>query len=394
MVSEVRLYWRRTWCPQAEMQKLNFDFSEDQKLLQTTVRDFVADQETLQKNRNVLESDADYDPELWKSAAELGWLGAVIPEEFGGAGFGHLELVLIAEEVGRGLLPIPFSSSVYMATEAILQIGSDAQKKKYLGDLASGDRIGTLAIAEGMGHPGPQHIQARCEGGKLSGTKIAVPDGNVADLAVVAARTAKGISLVLVDLSAAGVTKERAESIDPTRASANISFTDAPAELLGADGEGWELVQKILNRAAILMAFEQLGGADRAFEITKEYMLGRYAYGRPIASFQALKHRMADMYVALQLARSNCYYGSWALENDADELGLAACSARVSATQAFDLCSVEMIQLHGGVGYTWEYDCHMFYRRSKHMAVVLGSPDHWRDKLIQHLTANQAGKAA
>jgi alkylation response protein AidB-like acyl-CoA dehydrogenase len=352
---------------------LNFDFSEDQKLLQTTVRDFVADQETLQKNRNVLESDAHYDPELWKNAAELGWLGAVIPEEFGGAGFGHLELVLIAEEVGRGLLPIPFSSSVYMATEAILQVGSDEQKQKYLVDLAAGDRIGTLAIAEGMGHPGPQHIQARFEGSKLSGTKIAVPDGNVANLAVVVAKTAKGISLVLVDLTAAGVTRESVESIDPTRSSANISFTDAPAELLGADGEGWEFAQKVLDRAAILTAFEQLGGADRAFEITREYMLGRYAYGRPVASFQALKHRM---------------------ENDAEEVGLAACSARVSATQAFDLCSVEMIQLHGGVGFTWEYDCHLFYRRAKHLAVVLGSTDHWRDKLIQHLTARQASKAA
>jgi alkylation response protein AidB-like acyl-CoA dehydrogenase len=123
-------------------------------------------------------------------------------------------------------------------------------------------------------------------------------------------------------------------------------------------------------------------------------MLGRYAYGRPVASFQALKHRMADMYVALQLARSNCYYGGWALENDADEMGLAACSARVSATEAFDLCSVEMIQMHGGVGYTWEYDCHMFYRRAKHLAVVLGSTNLWRDKLIRQLTAKQAGKAA
>jgi alkylation response protein AidB-like acyl-CoA dehydrogenase len=373
---------------------LNFDFSEDQKLLQTTVRDFVTDQETLQRNRKVLESDAEYDPELWKNAAELGWLGAVIPEEFGGAGFGHLELVLIAEEVGRGLLPIPFSSSVYMATEAILQAGSDAQKQKYLSGLASGDRIGTLAIAEGMGHPGPQHIQASFDGGKLSGTKVAVPDGNVANLAVVAAKSAKGVSLVLVDLGAEGVTSQAVESIDPTRASANLTFTDAPAELLGAEGEGWEAIQTVLNRAAILMAFEQLGGADQAFETTREYMLGRYAYGRPVASFQALKHRMADMYVALQLARSNCYYGGWALENDAEELGLAACSARVSATQAFDLCSVEMIQLHGGVGFTWEYDCHMFYRRAKHLAVVLGSPDHWRDKLIQHLTAKQARKAA
>lgn len=373
---------------------MNFDFSEDQKLLQSTVRDFVRDQETLQKNRNVLESDAEYDPELWKSAAELGWLGAVIPEEFGGAGFGYLELVLIAEEVGRGLLPIPFSSSVYLATEAILRVGSDEQKQKYLADLASGDRIGTLAVAEGMGHPGPQHIQTRFEGGKLRGTKIAVPDGNVANLAVVAVETAKGISLALADLTAAGVTREAAPSIDPTRASAKVSFADTPAELLGADGEGWDLLQDVLNRAAILMAFEQLGGADQAFEITKEYMLGRYAYGRPVASFQALKHRMADMYVALQLARSNCYYGGWALENDADELGLAACSSRVSATEAFNLCSVEMIQLHGGVGFTWEYDCHMFYRRAKHLSVVLGSANLWRDKLIQHLTAKQARKAA
>ena len=377
-----------------EAEKVNFDFSEDQRLLQTTVRDFVADQGTLQRNRKILESDAHYDPELWKSAAELGWLGAVIPEEFGGAGFGHLELVLIAEEVGRGLLPIPFGSSVYMATEAILQLGSSAQKQKYLGDLASGDRIGTLAIAEAMGHPGPQHIQARFEGGKLSGAKIAVPDGNAANLAVVAARTAKGVSLVLVDLTAKGVTKTSVESIDPTRASANVAFKGAPAELLGADGKGWEAVQKVLDRAAILTAFEQLGGADRAFEITREYTLGRYAYGRPVASFQALKHRMADMYVALQLARSNCYYGGWALENDAEELGLAACSARVSATQAFDLCSVEMVQMHGGVGFTWEYDCHMFYRRAKHLAVVLGSANLWRDKLIQHLTAKRTSKAA
>jgi alkylation response protein AidB-like acyl-CoA dehydrogenase len=373
---------------------LNFDFSEDQRLLQTTVRDFVADHETLQRNRNILESDAHYDPELWKSAAELGWLGAVIPEQYGGAGFGYLELVLIAEEVGRGLLPIPFSSSVYLATESILLCGSEEQKGKYLAGLAAGDRIGTLAIAEGIGHPGPQHIQTSFEGGKLNGTKIAVPDGSAANLAVVVAKAAKGISLAVVDLTAAGVDKAPADSIDPTRSGATISFSDAPAELLGTEGEGWELARKVLDRAAILMAFEQVGGADAAFDITREYMLGRYAYGRPVASFQALKHRMADMYVARVLARSNSYYGGWALENDADELGLAACAARVSATEAFDLCSVEMIQLHGGVGFTWEYDCHMFYRRAKHLAVVLGSPDHWRDKLIQHLTAKQASKAA
>jgi len=373
---------------------MNFDFSEDQKLLQSTVRDFVADQETLQKNRNILESDAHYDPDLWKNAAELGWLGAVIPEEYGGAGFGHLELALIAEEVGRGLLPIPLGSSVYLATEAILQAGSSEQKEKLLAELAAGESIGTLAISERMGQPGPKQIQARYDGGKLNGTKIAVPDGNAADLAVVAAQTGKGISLVVVDLTASGVSKVAVDSIDPTRSAATLSFKDAPAELLGAEGEGWELTQKVLDRAAILTAFEQLGGADRAFEDTREYMMGRYAYGRPIASFQALKHRMADMYVALQLARSNCYYGGWALENDDEELGMAACASRISATEAFDLCSVEMIQLHGGVGYTWEYDCQLFYRRAKHLSVVLGSADHWRDQLVQHLIAKRAQKAA
>jgi len=340
--------------------------------------------------REVLESERPYAQELWKGAAELGWLGTVIPEEYGGAGFGHLELAVIAEEVGRALAPIPFSSSVYLATEALLVAGSDAQKKAYLPKLASGEAIGTLALTEKPGQNATEGIETTFEGGKLSGVKLPVPDGDIASFAVVAARGAKGVSLVLVDLEGDGVTREPVRSFDPSRSLARIRFDGAPAELLGEDGGGEKLASHVLDRAAVLMAFEQIGAAERAFEITKDFMMGRYAFGRPIASFQALKHRMADVWCEIELARSNSYYGAWALSNEDPELGVAACISRASASQAFDLATVEMIQFHGGVGYTWEYDCHLFYRRAKLLSVVLGNTASWRDRLIDRLEEKQS----
>jgi alkylation response protein AidB-like acyl-CoA dehydrogenase len=366
---------------------MNFDFSEDQRLLQKAARDFLEDRSPLPVNRKVLESGSHFDPELWKGVAEMGWLGAVVPEEYGGAGFGHLELVLIAEEIGRALAPVPFGSSVYLATEALLLAGTPEQRKSYLPRLAGGDLIGTLALADSLGDPAPNSIQTRLEGTRLNGTKVAVPDGNAAGLAVVVAQDDNGPLLALTDLNGTGVERTAVDSIDPTRSCANITFRDAPAERLGEAGQGWALLETLLDRAAVLLAFEQVGAADRAFEITREYTMGRYAFGRPVGSFQSLKHRMADIYAALELARSNSYYGAWALSEESDELGLAACSARVSATEAFELSSREMIQMHGGVGFTWEYDCHMFYRRSKQQAVTLGSPSHWRERLIQLLVA-------
>jgi alkylation response protein AidB-like acyl-CoA dehydrogenase len=175
------------------------------------------------------------------------------------------------------------------------------------------------------------------------------------------------------------------ESIDPSRPQTRVRFDGAPAELLGSDGGDRALVEHVLDRAAVLTAFEQIGGAERAFEITREFTLGRYAFGRPIASFQALKHRMADVYGAYQLATSNAYYGAWALSTEDDELGTAACGARVSACDAFELAAAEMIQMHGGVGYTWEYDCHLFYRRGKLLGLTLGGAADWRDRLIDRL---------
>jgi alkylation response protein AidB-like acyl-CoA dehydrogenase len=366
---------------------MNFDFSEEQKLLQRTARDFLAEHAPLSVCRKVLESKASYSEDLWKGVAEMGWLGAAVPERFGGAGFGRLELALLAEEVGRALAPIPFSSSVYLATEALLLAGTDAQRERHLPRLASGERIGTFALGERPGRVEPAALETRFENGRLSGTKLPVPDGDVAGLAVVAAREGVGVSLVLVDLESEGVERTALHPLDPSRSLARLVFSGAPAERLGPASEGLSLVERLLDRAAVLMAFEQLGGAQRAFEITREFTLGRYAFGRPVASFQAVKHRLADLYVAIELARSSAYYGAWALEHEAPELPAAACGARVSATDAFELAGREMIQLHGGVGFTWEYDCHLFYRRAKHLALALGGPSEWREKLIRRLEA-------
>jgi acyl-CoA dehydrogenase len=365
---------------------MNFDFSDDQKLLRKTAREYLTEHAPLSLCRAVLESDAAYSDTLWKGVAELGWLGTAIPEEYGGAGFGRLELVALAEELGHALAPIPFSSSIYLASEALQFAGAAAQQQEYLPKLASGASIGCFAHAEQPGTHGPEGVATTFSRGKLKGVKTPVADGDSAHFAVVTAKTGKEIGLVLVDLTGSGVTRTAVRSIDPSRSLATLRFDGAPAQLLGS-ATGWSTVRKLLDRAAVLMAFEQLGGATRAFEITREYTLGRYAFGRSIASFQAIKHRLADLYVEIELARSNCYYGAWALGNDAPELGVAACGARASATDAFELASKEMIQLHGGVGYTWEFDCHLFYRRSKWLAAALGSANQWREQLIQRLEA-------
>jgi alkylation response protein AidB-like acyl-CoA dehydrogenase len=373
---------------------MNFDFSDDQKLLRRTAREFLSAHAPLSLCRAVLESDASYSDTLWKEVAALGWLGTAIPEAYGGVGFGRLELAVIAEEIGRALAPIPFSSSAYLASEAILLLGSEAQKRTYLPKLASGEWIGTFAHAEQAGHPAPSDIRTVVVDGTIRGDKMPVADGDVAHFALITVKSGETIGLALIDLASPAVERTRVRSIDPSRSLAALRIHGAPLEWLGEAACGWDRVQALLDRAAVLMAFEQLGGATRALEMTREFTLGRYAFGRPVASFQAIKHRLADLYVEIELARSNCYYGAWALENDAPELGLAACGARSSASDAFELASKEMIQMHGGVGYTWEFDCHLFYRRAKWLAAVLDGADRWRDRLVQRLTTERAERAA
>src|SRR6266508_3912735 len=248
---------------------MNFDFSDDQKLLRDQARKFLGAQATSARVRRILEGDEPYDVDLWRGMVELAWPATAVPEEFGGAGFGALELCVIAEELGRSLAPTPFSSSVYLATEAILAAGSADQKKRWLPKLAAGQAIGCLALAEGPRVVTAARIETTAHGDRLSGLKVPVADGDVADVAVVAARTSRdgeerSVSLFLVDLSGPGGARVPVKTVDPTRSHARIELHQVPAEPLGATGDGWRLLERLLDRAAVLFAFEQVGGAQAA----------------------------------------------------------------------------------------------------------------------------------
>ena len=371
---------------------MNFEFSEEQNLLREQARGFLADNCSAKVVRNILDGDEPYDKELWGKVAEMGWTATVIPEEYDGLGLSYLELSVIAEELGRVWAPIPFSSSVYLATEAILMAGSSSQKEAWLPKLAAGTAIGCLAVSEGPGQASPATLSASINGDKLTGTKLAVADGDIADVAVViaASDSGDGATACLVDLSADGVTRTAVNTLDPTRSHANLTFDGAPVEVLGEAGTGWSMLQSVYDRAAVLFAWEQVGGSDTALDMAKEYALGRFAFGRPIASYQAIKHKLAQAYVKNTLARSNCYYGAWALSTNAPELPVAAATARVAGIQAYYYAAKENVQTHGGMGFTWEFDCQFPYRRSKLLAVTIGSEATWQDKLISAIEAQRA----
>ena len=370
---------------------MNFDFSEDQKYLADLARKFLSEKCTTAQVRDVLNSDETaYHEGVWKGVVEMGWLGTAIPEEFGGLGLGMLEVCVLAEEMGRALAPVPFASTVYFFTEAMKLAASDAQKQAVLPNVAAGEVIGAWAVSEGPGAPDFSDMTTTFNGSALNGVKIPVTDGDVATHAIVVAKEGSGSSLVLVDLSGPGVTRSVVKTLDPTRSHAEIKFSDAPAERLGDAGKGADLAEAILDRVAVLLAFEQIGGADRAVEMATEYAKERYAFGRPIGGNQAIKHKLADGWVKNQVARSTAYYGAWALSTDAPELDEAAAAARVAACEAFWFASKENIQTHGGMGFTWEVDCHLFYRRAKLLAVQAGAPKVWKEKLIRALEKQNA----
>ncbi|PCJ20836.1 MAG: acyl-CoA dehydrogenase [Gammaproteobacteria bacterium] len=373
---------------------MNFEFSEEHHLLRDQAQSYLSEQSSVQQVRAVLDTEESYDHALWQGLGELGWLGASIPEQYGGVGLDYLSLCVIAQELGRSLAPTPFSSSIYLAAEAILLAGTEQQKEIYLPKLASGEWIGTFAIAEQDAVVSPTQVKTILENDGLSGRKCPVPDGDVADFAVVVAKENGVPSWFIVDLDNASVTRETIKTLDPTRSHGQIDFNKSPVENLGEPGAGVALTEKLFNRAAVLLAFEQVGGAQAALEMAKEYALGRFAFGRQIASFQAIKHKLADMYVANTLAESNCYYGAWALQSGPQLLAGAAATARVSATTAFLQSASENIQIHGGMGFTWEFDCHLYYRRSKMLSVNLGSHRRWKNKLISAIEQEREAELA
>jgi alkylation response protein AidB-like acyl-CoA dehydrogenase len=373
---------------------MNFDFSDDQKLLKEQVRKFLADKCPAKVVRRVLDGNETHAEDVWKGLVDLGVPALGIPEEYGGMGLSPLEVCVAAEEIGRAAAPVPFDTSVVLATEALKLAGSDAQKKKWLPELASGKAIGTLAIAEGAQPPKPRNIRTTFGGGRLNGRKLPVTDGEAATFAIVLANTGgsgdRAVSLVLVDLGQKAVTRKRIETIDPARKHAELAVNDATAELLGGEGEGWRLLERLYDAAAVYFAFAQVGGAEAAMWMARDYALQRQAFGRPIGSYQAIKHKLADCYVKLELARSNAYYGAMMLTEDGADLPLAAAAARIAATDAYDFAAKENIQTHGGIGFTWEADTQFHYRRSRLMALSLGGPMTWKDKLVTRLEQKNA----
>jgi acyl-CoA dehydrogenase len=366
---------------------MNFDFSDDQKEFRAGVRRYLADKCPLSVVRRVLDGEETHAAEVWKGLAELGCQGAAIPEAYGGLGLGPLENCVIAEELGRACAPVPFSSSIYLAAEAILRFGSEAQKQSWLPRLAKGDTIGTLAVAEGTTSDAKQ--KTSLANGQINGIKWPVADGEAADVAVVVA----GSALALVDLKQAGIKRERVETIDPARKYARLTFTNARAEALGSPSAGRSQLAEIQDAAAVYLAFEQIGGAEAAMMMARDYALSRYAFGKPIGAQQAIKHKLADMYIATEIARSNAYYGAMMLASRGADLPVAAAAARVGATKAYINAAQECVQVHGGTGFTWAADPHFHYRRARLLAHAIGAPSVWKERLVAHLERRNATAA-
>lgn len=302
----------------------------------------------------------------WKTLAELGVLGATVPETWGGSGLTHLELAICAEEIGRACAPVPTLPSVYLACEGLLISGTSRQRERWLPEMASGNAVGTVVFS-------PDGCQ--WANGRLSGVLPIVPAGMQADFIIVTI----GGSALCVELTQSGVVRESLRSIDPGYPIAKVKLDCVPSDPL--DGP----LDHLTDRAAVLLAFEQLGGAERALEMACGYAKLRYTFGRPIGSYQAIKSKLADVFVKNQLARAHAYYGAWALATDAPALALAAAGARVAANAAFELAAQENLQVHGGIGFTWEADCHPLYKRARSSALALGTTATWNRRLIEHL---------
>jgi alkylation response protein AidB-like acyl-CoA dehydrogenase len=381
---------------------VNFAFTQEQEELRSAARGFLADHSTSEQVRRAMESALGYDPEVWKRiASELGWPAVAIPEAYGGLGLGAVELTALMEEMGRVLLCAPFFSSVCLAGNALLSAGSEEQKREFLPAIAEGRRLATLAWTGPSGAPGAAGIAAtvrptaRRQGGEfaLRGAWRFVLDGLGADLLVVAARREgstgeEGVSLFAIPSDTPGVERRALPTMDPTRRLAEVILRDVrvPASaLMGEEGEGWRPLGRALDRAAVALAAEQVGGAQSCLDISVAYAKERVQFGRPIGSFQAIQHKCADMMVAVESARSASYYAACVAADDAENLPVAASLAKAACSDAYFRCAAESIQIHGGVGFSWEYDLHLYFKRARSTEVFLGDPAYHRERVARHL---------
>jgi len=369
---------------------MNFAFTDEQEELRRTVRAFLDSKSPETAVREQMETEQGYDEAVWKQAAEqLGLQGLAIPEEFGGSGYGYVELGIVLEEMGRALWCAPFFSTVVLAGNTLLHSGDDAAKKEYLPGIASGETIATVAFTEPNGKWDESGIEATAtqagDGWKLNGTKMFVLDGHTADLVIVAAKTPKGTSLFAVDGGAEGLTRTALSTMDQTRKQAKLELADTPATLVGTEGQGWDVLNKVLDLVVIGLAAEQVGGAQKVLDMAVEYAKVRVQFGRPIGSFRAIKHKCADMLLEVESAKSAAYYGLWCASELNDELPSVASLAKAYCSEAYFHAAAENIQIHGGIGFTWEHPAHLYFKRAKSTELLFGDPTYHRELLAQRI---------
>lgn len=361
----------------------------EQNDLKNMTRELLAERSPTAVVREVIAVSQGYDAELWLALGALGLIGVAVPEKFGGGGAGLVERSLILEELGRSLAPTPFLASAVMAADALSLIGDEAAALGLLPTLASGEAIATVAVAEdGSGTWDPEGGETNatlCDGGwQLNGQKSPVLYGAQADIVIVYARTLDGPAWFVVDAAASGLTRTPLDSLDPTRSLASLRFSSTPARpLTGVDPRA--ALHTVADRAAVSLAAEQVGVIGRAVDLTVDYAKIRIQFGRPIGSYQSVKHGCADMYSAWELATSVLRYAAWTADNNPAELGLAAALAQTYIGPACFQVTASMIQYHGGIGYTWEHDAHLFYKRAKSAHLLLGRPDSHRARLADRL---------
>jgi len=372
---------------------MDIGFSEEQELLRESARKFLeAECPTSFVRARMAEREA-VTPEFWAKLAGQGWLGILYPEEFGGSGLGMVDLVVLTEEMGRAVMPGPFFATALLGGMAILEAGSRAQKAALLPKIAGGGLKTTLALAEPEARWDARGIQmsARAEGAgyRLSGEKLFVPDAHLADVIVAAARTGEGstaedgVSLFLVPKDAAGLSIKPLPAIDETRKSCEVRLDGValgPEALLGEAGSGWAALARILDRAVVALAAEMCGGAERVLAMTTEYAKIRIAFDKPIGSYQGVKHKAADMLVDIENAKSLTYYAAWALDEGVADAPLAAAMAKAQASDAARRVAAAGIQLHGGIGMTWEHDLHLYLKRAKANEVAFGDAAWHRER--------------
>ncbi|MCY4067502.1 MAG: acyl-CoA/acyl-ACP dehydrogenase [Acidimicrobiaceae bacterium] len=369
---------------------MNFAFTDEQEQLREFVRGFLADKSPESEVRRQMETEAGFDAEVWAQLCDqLGLAALTIPEEYGGQGFSCVEQVVALEEMGKALLCAPFFSSAVLAANTLLHCGDEAAKQAHLPTVASGETRATLAFTEQSGRWDSSGITMSAapqgDSWRLDGVKMYVLDGHTADLILVAARTSGGVSLFSVDAQARGLTRSALSTMDQTRKQAKLVFDGVSATLIGAEGRGWPVLETVLDLAAVALAAEQVGGAQQCLDMSVDYAKVRVQFGRPIGSFQAIKHKCADMLLEVESAKSAAYYAAWCAAEMNDELPQVASLAKSYCSEAYFHAAAENIQIHGGIGFTWEHPAHLYYKRAKSSELLFGDPAYHRELLAQRI---------